>query len=66
VASKRAVRRRQCQRKFRYRTQASADVDRRRLIRQAIRAGRNPRLNVYRCRWCGGWHVGHWKSGGVS
>lgn len=57
MASKRRVRNRACGRKKRHESQETATKEMNRLIR-VRRVGDSP-LSVYRCPWCGGWHVGH-------
>lgn len=54
MASKRAIRRRECGHKKRYENQTLA-------VKQLINLKRkdNDRMRSYRCRFCGGWHVGH-------
>jgi hypothetical protein len=53
VASKRAVRRRACEGKIRYGSAAEA------LERRAALHGGKSQLGAYRCRFCGGFHLGH-------
>lgn len=57
MASKRRIRRRQCDGKKRYATPAEAMVQ----MQDVIRNGRKKGgwLNVYRCRFCRGYHFGH-------
>lgn len=56
MSSKRRLRRKQCGDKTRHSTAADALThirnlkDRRRI---------NGTVNAYRCRWCGGYHIGH-------
>lgn len=58
MSSKRRLRRRQCERKKRYGTQAEAVQ----AIINMKRAGVcRPDTHSYRCERCGGWHVGRAK-----
>jgi hypothetical protein len=58
MSSKRAVRRRSCTGKVRYVDFAAADWAMHRLLRhEGPQDGR--RMNVYRCRFCRGFHFGH-------
>jgi hypothetical protein len=58
MASKRAQRRRACKGKVRHEDQATAQRELGRLARS--KGSMNiAHLNVYHCRWCGAWHVGH-------
>ena len=54
MASKRKIRRKQCGDKHRH-------TDRITAIRAAdsLRHRGESTLNVYHCKWCNGWHVGH-------
>lgn len=61
MSSKRRLRRNQCGRKNRHKTVENAMFEVR-YIRK-INPG-TPRLNVYRCQFCGFYHVGHTKSSG--
>lgn len=54
MASKRAQRRRQCERKKPYPTHEVAQIDARALARRT-----HERFCAYKCRWCGHFHVGH-------
>jgi len=54
MASKRRVRRKQCQHKKRHPDQQSA-----RYHRFLLNQKDGEQMNVYKCRFCGGWHVGH-------
>lgn len=54
MASKRRQRRRSCESKFRHETADAAWTEARRLTR--LSGGR--RYHAYRCRFCGGYHVG--------
>ena len=56
MASKRRIRRRSCQSKVRHATPDAAQGAIRRLHAQK---GYQGRLDAYRCRFCGGFHVGH-------
>lgn len=51
MASKRRLRRKGCEGKIRHETYGEAAHHRRRL--------RKPDIDIYHCRFCGGWHVGH-------
>lgn len=53
---KRASRRAGCVGKIRHDTKGGALVHRGRMVDQGAAAGA---FEVYRCRHCGGWHVGH-------
>ncbi len=55
MSSKRALRRKQCERKTRFETKDEALASARHT--RAV-SGRGP-VAAYRCRFCGGWHVGH-------
>lgn len=63
MSSKRAVRRRQCTGKVRHSTTENAMAARRAIMRQGRAAPGS--LNVYRCEFCGGHHVGHRKGSGL-
>lgn len=54
MSSKRNVRRRTCDRKVRYETQEEASAARTRLFRSGSGG-----MNVYKCKFCGGYHIGH-------
>jgi hypothetical protein len=56
VSSKRAIRRRSCGRKQRHGSEAEARAH---IGGLHGRKGYQGLLNAYRCRFCGGWHVGH-------
>lgn len=56
MASKRAIRRRACAGKVRH---ASADFARVALAKLFQRVGYTGHMNVYRCRFCNGYHIGH-------
>ncbi len=62
MSSKRAIRRNQCTGKVRHTSTEHAMAARRAIVRS------NPnsagKLNVYRCDFCGGHHVGHRKGSG--
>lgn len=58
MASKRRIRRKQCDGKRRHATPEAA-AGHRRFIHAT--AGYSGLLNVYRCSFCGGYHVGHGK-----
>lgn len=51
MASKRRIRRKACEGKARHLTAEHAMI--------ALRKTRQPDMNVYRCRFCGGYHIGH-------
>jgi hypothetical protein len=55
VSSKRRIRRKQCAGKVRHPSRALAEFQRYELVQ--ARLARGP-LNVYRCRFCRGFHVG--------
>ncbi len=55
MASKRRLRRRQCEQKRRHTTAGDALVALHRLQRK----GHQGKLTIYRCRFCNGYHVGH-------
>ena len=50
-------RQRQCRQKVRHATEDNAYIARR-YLKQKFE---DPNLNVYPCRYCHGWHVGHKK-----
>lgn len=54
--AKRACRRRQCSDKVKHECEASAVEHVRELV---VKDG--AAMSVYKCRWCGSWHVGHRK-----
>ena len=56
MASKRAIRRRACTGKVRHPDAAGARVALGKLFK---RAGYTGHMNVYRCRFCNGYHIGH-------
>ena len=56
MASKRAVRRRSCQRKVRHETHAAAPQALRLLT---LSKGFQGHQIIYRCAFCGGYHYGH-------
>lgn len=56
MASKRAIRRRACEGKVRHGDKESALAHLYWSLRRFEQAGY---LNVYPCRFCGGWHIGH-------
>jgi hypothetical protein len=51
MSSKRHIRQKACTGKVRYETREAAE--------HARHMANTPGINVYRCRWCGGWHQGH-------
>lgn len=53
MGSKRAIRRKACTGKIRYSTREKA---RARVFKTSF-DGRS--LDVYKCEFCGGWHIGH-------
>ena len=55
MASKRVLRRRECRHKHRHATQADARAH----VKSLAYAGGH-HLQLYHCRWCGYFHVGHW------
>jgi rubrerythrin len=56
MASKRRVRVQECTRKIKHATEDAAYG----ALRKAHKAGKADGFtNVYRCKWCGGWHWGH-------
>ena len=57
MASKRAVKRKECARKVRHETLGAAYA----AIRSGLRDGHewSRELTPYRCRLCGGFHLGH-------
>ena len=55
MASKRHKRRRGCEGKQRHTDRATALQH----LRHLARAGHAWMLNIYHCRFCKGWHVGH-------
>lgn len=57
MASKRHERRRGCEGKVRHPSAEVANRERKRLNRVAYSGV----LNVYHCRFCKGWHIGHQK-----
>lgn len=57
MSSKRAIRRRACDGKQRHPTAERAWAHITSLARSGLAKGT---LNAYRCRFCRGWHVGHW------
>lgn len=56
MASKRRLRRKACGDKVRHPTQTAAVRHLIKLQRKDFARG----MRSYRCRWCGGWHVGHY------
>lgn len=61
MASKRRLRRRSCERKVRHESASGAWI-----ARKHTTADKQERalLDVYACRFCKGWHVGHRKGSG--
>lgn len=55
MSSKRARRRQACAGKQRHETEAAARAHAASLYRKRGAQG----LNVYKCKFCGAWHVGH-------
>jgi hypothetical protein len=55
MASKRKLRRRACEGKVRFESRDAAERKRRFVYRDYNEKA----LNVYKCRFCGGWHLGH-------
>ena len=60
MASKRRIRRKSCTGKQRHATPAKGHAHIARLHRSK---GWQGRMDVYRCRFCNGYHVGHSKGG---
>lgn len=58
MSSKRVAKRKGCTDKRRYGDKDSAERAMHRLLSSG-KAGTGRPLNVYACRWCKGWHVGH-------
>ena len=56
MASKRRIRRKACGKKIRYETAKDAGAGRHALNRSK---GYQGQMNVYRCPFCGGYHIGH-------
>lgn len=56
MSSKRRLRRKECERKKRFATKHEASLGALGATRRGV-----DRLRVYRCRFCGGWHMGHWR-----
>lgn len=56
MSSKRAIRRKACKGKVRHQCAEHAWAHLRALLKKR---DDGLRMNVYRCRFCGGWHVGH-------
>lgn len=54
MSSKRRIRRKSCKGKVRHTSLEHADAHRHALSRLD-----GDRMSAYRCRFCGGWHVGH-------
>ena len=52
MASKRAFRRKSCEKKVRFTSDGSAWKS----LRGHSKIGT---MHVYRCKFCGGWHIGH-------
>ena len=52
----------QCQGKTRYRDELSAKIAMARQGR-AGRLGPNDRMSIYKCKFCGSWHMGHSPTG---
>lgn len=58
MSSKRRIRRKQCGKKIRYVTQEEAKAAMGSMFR---RCGYPGAMNIYHCKFCGGWHIGHRK-----
>jgi hypothetical protein len=56
MASKRALRRKSCTGKVRHTSAQAAQAARRALF---LPQGYTGLINVYRCHFCGGYHIGH-------
>lgn len=56
MSSKRAMRRSACDGKIRHETLQGAASHRNGLYH---RKGEQGTLDIYRCQFCGGWHIGH-------
>lgn len=56
MASKRAIRRRACKGKIRHPDRAAAGLH---LTGLFLAKRIDGPMSCYRCRFCGGWHVGH-------
>lgn len=56
MSSKRALRRRSCERKVRYKSKKDA---KRAIYRTNKRKGWAGHVQAYMCQFCGGWHFGH-------
>lgn len=56
MSSKRAIRRSACDGKIRHETRQAAVSHRNGLYR---RKGEHGTMDIYRCQFCGGWHIGH-------
>lgn len=55
MSSKRAIRRRSCKGKVRHASHEHAVI----ALVKTVRGGANGHMSAYRCRFCGGWHIGH-------
>lgn len=56
MASKRAIRRKACKGKVRHLNPEGARIA---LAKLFYRVGYTGHMNVYRCRFCNGYHIGH-------
>ena len=54
VSSKRRIRRKQCDGKIRHKTKEDAHS-----ARYSLQKKTGEWLRIYKCKFCGGWHVGH-------
>lgn len=54
MASKRRLRKNACLGKIRHRTAEDAQIERVKAMKRGVRG-----LNVYYCKYCNGYHVGH-------
>lgn len=61
MASKRRIRRRQCNNKKRFETSGEAGYLAYKLMSNG--KDRGSVVHVYRCKFCGGYHVGHMQRG---
>lgn len=55
MSSKRNLRRKECGKKVRFNTHELACKSLWKIKR------RNTEASVYHCKWCNGWHIGHYK-----
>lgn len=64
MASKRALRRKACQGKVRHADAGGAYAAMRKLGRAKPDLAPGSVIGAYKCRFCGGWHIGHNKGSG--